>query len=450
MLFFNAITFKWYNTIRSLGFTASLSEYDKRKLAIFNVLNFFGVITGIIIPVAGIFNDDNLPPLAWVVAVSPLFISSLAIFLTGNKKHEAAKLVYFTCYPLFTALIYLIRIDVGIELFFIVYGILAVFLFQEKRNAALSFILSLLLYFVIHVLPVNFYSFSLTGANRGFYLFNQILGIFFIFLCTYLFKEENYSYLKSLQSINKELNQKNEEIAKQAAELQELDILKNKLFSIISHDLKLPLYALRNLFRNVQDYDIPAEDIKVLVPDIVKDLNYTTGLMENVLLWAKSQMTSSGVNAEKIDVQKLVMEVIALLRLQADAKKIYLECKVETPVYIYADKEMINLVLRNLVSNAIKFTNEKGVVKIGATAMKKQLEVFVEDTGRGIEKEILEKLNENNFFTSRGTSNEAGTGLGLMLCKDFLKKNGGEMIIKSTPGLGSRFSFILPKNNLVN
>ena len=226
--------------------------------------------------------------------------------------------------------------------------------------------------------------------------------------------------------------------------------MKNKLFSIISHDLKLPLYALRNLFRNVQDYDIPAEDIKVLVPDIVKDLNYTTGLMENVLLWAKSQMTSSGVNAEKIDVQKLVMEVIALLRLQADAKKIYLECKVETPVYIYADKEMINLVLRNLVSNAIKFTNEKGVVKIGATAMKKQLEVFVEDTGRGIEKEILEKLNENNFFTSRGTSNEAGTGLGLMLCKDFLKKNGGEMIIKSTPGLGSRFSFILPKNNLVN
>ena len=106
---------------------------------------------------------------------------------------------------------------------------------------------------------------------------------------------------------------------------------------------------------------------------------------------------------------------------------------------------MINLVLRNLISNAIKFTPENGHIAIGATELSSFVEVYVQDTGLGLSSEALEKINGNDFYTTKGTASESGTGLGLMLCKDFLNRNGGQMHIESEIGKGSTFSFTLPR-----
>jgi two-component system, sensor histidine kinase and response regulator len=236
-------------------------------------------------------------------------------------------------------------------------------------------------------------------------------------------------------------------LEKQTLELRELDAVKNKLFSVIGHDLRTPMYALRNMFRNVQQHDIPAHEIKAMIPDVVTDLNYTTGLMENLLQWAKSQMQADAMKPQLLDVSALVNDVMQLLRLQADAKKVYLENKLDHPVYIYADRDMVNLVLRNLLSNAIKFTPEQGRVSIDAYRTSSFVEVVVEDTGTGMSDEALQKINTNSYFTTRGTSNESGTGLGLMLCKEFLAKHGGRMYVESELGKGSTFSFTLPLAN---
>ena len=106
---------------------------------------------------------------------------------------------------------------------------------------------------------------------------------------------------------------------------------------------------------------------------------------------------------------------------------------------------MVNLVLRNLLSNAIKFTPQQGMIEVGVNETDSFVEVYVQDSGSGISKEALQKINENNFYTTKGTASESGTGLGLMLCKDFLSKNGGQMHIESEVGKGSVFSFTLPK-----
>ncbi|MBK7306154.1 MAG: ATP-binding protein [Chitinophagaceae bacterium] len=106
---------------------------------------------------------------------------------------------------------------------------------------------------------------------------------------------------------------------------------------------------------------------------------------------------------------------------------------------------MMNLVLLNLVSNAIKFTPQHGEVSVSALVKDETVEVHVQDTGKGISSENLQKLFSNNYFTTRGTANESGTGLGLMLCKEFLTKNGGEIFVQSEEGKGSRFTFIIPK-----
>jgi signal transduction histidine kinase len=313
--------------------------------------------------------------------------------------------------------------------------------------------------FFILAVVLKHFRYHLEAIDRPLYMFNQILAISFIFYGLYLIKKENAGYQLRILSKNRDLNKVNLEVQKQnteiaekaallntqAAELSELNSLKSKLFSVIAHDLKAPMYALRNLFNDTQTYNLPAEDLKKMLPEVVKDLNYTVGLMEDLLQWAKSQMQAEAIKTGKIDVSKLIGEVLQLLRLQAEAKKIYIEPKITTPVFVSADKDMINLVLRNLLSNAIKFTPENGQISVGANELSSFVEIYVQDNGMGLSSEALQKINENDFYTTKGTASESGTGLGLMLCKEFLSRNGGQMHIESEVGKGSIFSFTLPR-----
>ena len=156
-------------------------------------------------------------------------------------------------------------------------------------------------------------------------------------------------------------------------------------------------------------------------------------------------MQSTAARQEELDLSKMINEALQILRLQAEAKQIYVENKNNAQVYVYADKDMVNLILRNLLSNAIKFTPSQGYIEVGVNEIASFVEIYVQDTGVGISKEGIQKINENNFYTTKGTSSESGTGLGLMLCKEFLHKNGGQMHIESEPGKGSVFSFTLPR-----
>ncbi|MES1224529.1 MAG: HAMP domain-containing sensor histidine kinase, partial [Bacteroidota bacterium] len=193
----------------------------------------------------------------------------------------------------------------------------------------------------------------------------------------------------------------------------------------------------------VQQQNLPASEIKQMLPEVVADLNYTTGLMENLLQWAKSQMQANTIFPQRFDIAETYNEVVHALRLSAKSKTITIGNNFSEPLYVYADKDMINLVLRNLISNAIKFTPEKGKIFIRANNQDGCAEISVMDTGIGISKENLDRLFKE-FYTSNGTSNESGTGLGLMLCKEFLNKNDGAITVKSEEGKGSTFTFTLP------
>lgn len=445
--------------VRSIGFHASMDELEKTKLGIFNQLNFFGLVGGIVAPIAGIFDHSKLPALAWIIACSPAIISVLVFWLNSKRRYEIAMISYFILYPVFTSLVYVGGINLGIQLFFILYGILSVFFIPRISHMLFSIAFSMVSYFMLAVVLKN-YQYQLEKANYTFYLFNQALAIVFIFYGLFIIKRENTGYQFSILAKNRELHRTNLEIEKQrgiiadkAAQLEqqtiqlaELNSLKNKLFSVISHDLKTPMYALRNLFQNMRDNDLPPQEIKDLLPDVVNELNYTTGLMENLLQWARSQMQANSVRPQELDVQKLSKEVTQLLRIQAEAKHIHIKLKVNRQMFVYADKDMINLVLRNLVSNAIKFTPEKGEILIEAEERPAMIEISVRDNGVGISQENIQKLF-NEYYTSKGTANESGTGLGLMLCKEFLTRNGGQMKIQSEEGKGSVFSFTLPTAN---
>jgi signal transduction histidine kinase len=432
--------------IKNIGVTAAMDEYEKSKLGIFNHLNFFQLITGILVAIVGIFLGGKIPVTGWLIACLPPLTSIVVLLLNSRQRYQDSLLVYFIFYPVFTCVCYINGINLGIELSFILYGILAVFFNRDIGYIIFSISLSIISFFIIYVVLKNF-KYQLEQINYVAYLINQVLAIIYIFYGLYLIKSENANYQARLQVTNEMLQRNNEEIQKQAQELDQLNSLKNKLFSIISHDLKAPMYALRNLFDDMQRQDMPASEIKSLIPDIKNDLNYTVSLMDNLLQWAKSQMKAHTVHPQSILIKDLVDEVLHVLYLQAEAKQIHVENKALNGVCAWGDRDMINLVLRNLVSNAIKFSPTGGKIAIGASERLAHAEVYVKDSGKGITPEEMRKIEGQEFYTTNGTVQEQGTGLGLMLCKEFLLKNKGQLRMESEPGRGSTFTFILPKQD---
>lgn len=446
-----------HDYICSFGVTPEMPVAERRKLTLLNQINILHFITCLLIPFMALFRSKGISFTSLCLSLAPAFVSTLVLSLNYVKRYNAALLSYFILYPFFTCLVYLDGMNLGMELYFMIYGILAIFFLKEVSHMLFSIGFSMVSYFMLAVVIKN-YSFQLAIAAPGFYFFNQLVAIIFIFYGLYLIMKENVGYQAIILQQNEELRQayievekKSELITIKAHQLEEktvqltnMNAFKTKLFSIISHDLRSPVYALRDLFNNASDGHITPEEVKELIPDAASDLTYTAGLMENLLQWAKSQMQSSDTRPQALDLSHMVRDVMALLRLQANSKNVKLENKLSKPIHVYADKDMLNLVVRNLISNAIKFTASGGKVMVEANEADSFVEVFVKDTGTGMSRETLAKLNENNFFTTKGTANEAGTGLGLMLCKEFLAKNGGRMFVESTVGEGSTFSFTLP------
>ena len=446
-----------FEKIKAIGTTDQLEYYEKRKLRVFNLLNFFQLIFGIAIPISAAMSSHKISTLGWVAACMPALVSVLVLFLNSRRSYEVSTLCYFILYPVITSIVYLSGMNLGIELFFILYGILAVFFIQDIGHMAFTVTLSMISYFVLTVVWRNF-QFQLE-VNGMLYLFNHLIAIVFIFFGLFLIKKENQNYQLSILESNHKLHQKNTEIEtqkiiladnasllnKQAGELRDLNNLKNKLFSVIAHDLKSPMYALRNIFQNIEKYDLPAEEVKAMIPEVMKDLNYTTTLMENLLQWAKCQMQTLQVSLGEVNMREVAQEVFTHHKSQAELKNIRLVNNIRKNVMVTAQQDMILLVLRNLVSNAIKFTPQNGCVQIGAENGDEEVEVFVKDSGIGLSPAYLDKISHNEYFTTRGTSSEKGTGLGLMLCKEFLAKNNGSLHITSEEGIGSRFSFTLQK-----
>lgn len=231
----------------------------------------------------------------------------------------------------------------------------------------------------------------------------------------------------------------------QAEELGRLNKLKDRLFSIIAHDLRGPLTNLKEILELNKKGAITGDEFNELLPHISKDVNYTVGLLENLLYWSKSQLQGERIILQDFDLRQLSDKVLPLLGKRAQEKGIKLKNGIDEGTMVYADVDMIELVIRNLVSNAVKFCSQGDHITVLADEDDTMITVEVRDTGIGIEEDKIDKLFGLETFTTRGTGEEQGTGLGLLLCREFVEKNGGQIWVESRPHIGSSFFFSLPK-----
>ncbi|WP_372751497.1 ATP-binding protein [Labilibaculum sp.] len=247
--------------------------------------------------------------------------------------------------------------------------------------------------------------------------------------------------------LEEELTQQTITIEKQRKELESVNATKDKFFSIIAHDLKNPFASLIGASDILVEgsEELSKEQVKTFSGIINKSARQAYRLLENLLTWSRMQTGSIAWQPKEIDLWDLVNEVVILHTGSAESKEIEIKANIDEDLKIMADPNMINTVVRNLVSNAIKFTPRGGEISVSSHLNGKYVEIWVVDSGIGIDSEDQKKLFRiDEQVTNNGTENETGTGLGLLLCKEFVERHKGKIWVESCLGKGSAFKFSLP------
>lgn len=237
-------------------------------------------------------------------------------------------------------------------------------------------------------------------------------------------------------------------ILKKTIELERTIAARDKMYSVIAHDLRSPIGSIKMVL-NMLILNLPVEKIGNEMHDLLKTANQTTedvfALLDNLLKWTKSQIGKLNVVYQDIDITEVVASVVDIYNMVAGMKKITIREEKPASLAAYGDIDMVKTVIRNLLSNAIKFSNENSEVLVKIEEKDGMAVVSVHDQGCGIDEDSQRKLlHTDTHFSTFGTKNEEGSGLGLLLCQDFVHKNGGKLWFSSVKGEGSTFYFSIP------
>ncbi len=323
--------------------------------------------------------------------------------------------------------------DIMPEFIILILGMIVV-PYKTKKYILILFIVVniviLLLQFYRPDLIINFP----TKTDRWIdYIVTLIFSSYFIYLII-RFVHKNYT-LERLKAEKSEIK------------LRQLNADKDRFISILGHDLKNPFNSILG-FSDVLSTEIDSlnsDEIKEIAGHINKSARTTNNLLEAILMWARTQQGKIPFNPQNLRFEDICMNIVEILNPNAKEKNITINYSLADHLNVFADIDMLKTVLRNLVSNAIKFTSNGGAINIKAEENSDNITISVSDNGIGIAHDALNKLFDiSEVLTTKGTAGETGSGLGLMLCKDFVEKHNGKIWVESEVGIGSTFMFTLP------
>jgi signal transduction histidine kinase len=403
-------------------------------------------------------------PLAVLACLLPIFVYGSTLWLIGREYHLTARLLIANFCPLaiyiVSCLVFIDEANSALSAKVLLLGSivvpLVIFRFREYRYIVFSvgFMCALLLtidYTNAHF-PVKIMQRNVNTPALQILCFAEAIVFLVVFFSYY--KYTNHKATARISQLLHDVTVQNQRMIQAHAELmesehmlKELNESKNKLFSIIAHDLRAPLNSFKG-FSGLLSSNIHAlskEEIEVLVKGMHKSFHNVNTLLDNLLNWSRSQMNMFNFRADTFEVDVLVTENISLLEKAAQDKDITLLKSTPADTYAVMDLNAFNVVLRNLATNAIKFTPRGGRVEIRTIKQGNFIRMEVQDNGVGLSEEAARKLFRfDTATTTLGTANERGTGLGLILCKEFVEKSGGAIGVESTPGKGSTFFFTVP------
>jgi signal transduction histidine kinase len=398
-------------------------------------------------------------PFSYTVRLSNLFlISSFALTSFGlvsfdGKIRKNILWIFFVFTILFSFSFLVveenntIRIIIQIIASAFFYGIGAFCLFINKEKYKFTIILSIVLFLYSVFQLVRASIIYHIGQSYDFMKGSRIDDLYLI-ASVFVISASSIGFIMLLKEIDqKTILLKHTRIQQDKLKLEELNKTKDKLFSIIAHDLRGPFNSIlgfsKLLIAKSKDFEIAKS--KKYLGIINLSAQNTLVLLDNLLNWAKSQTGQINLNPKKIILSSIIREIIELSNPAAIAKEISLIQNIPDKIVAYADEDMLKIVLRNLISNAIKYTNHGGNIGVLANREQSQVEITITDNGVGMNEETINKLFRiETYETTIGTAKEKGSGLGLILCKELVEKQGGKIWVESEEGKGSDFKFTLP------
>ncbi len=269
----------------------------------------------------------------------------------------------------------------------------------------------------------------------------QLLEYAFVFIIALLSLMAFLTYNTSRQR-----KQLNKDLARTNSELERLNTMKNRLFSVISHDLRTPLANLQSILELIKSGDLNANDLATVAGKLGQQVKSSGHVLENLLEWAKSELNESKSNPTEVHLSPLVDEVIRQFEADLMAKNISIVNEIPAGTVAWVDKNQIEIVFRNLIANAIKFTHMDGEVKIGAASYSTTTQIAIKDTGVGMTPDQLKGLFQpNKLLSTPGTNKEKGSGIGLLITKELVTTNSGFIEVESVKGAGTMFSLTFPR-----
>ncbi len=432
----------WQKYILLVGVHNNLPADEKSRIKIVNRIAFFISLLTLVYVVVNRFTDARNPLVQHFSSTDIVNIGAMTLIfpmLTLNYfgfYKLARYLMLLFLFILFLSNALTIGKPYRTELYFLPLAAMAFVIIKDRWVLIFFFLLCLVGYALVakQVLELNS---SLDVVSPTLFI-RLLIAFTMLFFIIYFLKLEANRY-------QDEIEVKNSQLMLEKEEMEKINFTKDKIFSIISHDLRSPIASLKSLLTLLNDDTIGKEDFKKATLGLEKQVHQLSSSLDELLTWSKAQLHGINPMPEEVKLREAVMQVVNVLKLSARDKGIIITTNLDPYLAVWCDPNMLHSVLTNLISNAIKFTPIGGAISIASTEEQAWVTFRVEDTGLGIKAENIARiLNPTELFTTRGTNNEKGTGLGLAMCAEFIQKNKGELRIESEDGKGSRFIVKLP------
>lgn len=403
-------------------------------------------------PVTSFFLVVNLLKQYYVLGLINLAIllgGAAILYINYQRRYYLARLLLLVLSNIiFTVSAILYRN--GGEHFLLLTIILAVILYNNKWFIYIFSAITAIAYIWIYVAKNRYPVMTNVGDLRAIINLAMMLLLFIISLN--YFKQQHLHHQKVIEKKNKRLHEQKIQLLAQKDALEENNLMlgelnrtKEKLFSIIAHDMRSPLGSLRGSLDLLQQQMISAAEFEQIAAILIQQVDDLQASQENLLQWSRSQLSGISVREQLVSLRKLIEEKTASLQPQAVKKDISIRIEIADQALVKADLDHCSLILRNLLTNAIKFSPVGGLIIVRSQIQHNFICISIADEGIGMSSAQIDLLNAGAVNVStRGTSNEKGTGLGLLLCKEFLEKNGGHLQISPNHPKGSVVSFLLP------
>ena len=437
---------QWLIKFINIGITPALAFDDIRKIKILNLIGLLGIIVSSYFFILNILDGKNL-----LAGIN--FITSLSGFFLvfANYKH------YYYYGQVIVSMVVSISFAVSSLLYhnnmeyylLLIIGIVLI-LFKDVTTIILFTIINSIAFLWLLKYGNNYHFYEPVTKERGF--INMMIWLIFFLIFLQYFKKQSNGYQKQIEDKNNQLEDNQMLLLKQKYaledsnnQLQISNSTKEKLFSIVAHDVRTPIAGLKTSLELFNQDIISKEEFLMLSKGLSIQVDQLQNSLENLLQWSHSQMQGLDIKKEKIPLNPLILETLNLLQQNLLAKNINIDLASHEIFMIEADPNHIKLVLRNLIGNAIKYSYAGSSIAISAKKENAFILFSVDDAGTGMSKEKVDTLlMQNSIVSEYGTINEKGTGLGLMLCKEFIDKNGGSLFVESEIGKGSVFTFSVP------